>query len=93
MRTTLGVSLRLKPVSAGVRMSLTGTELEPSEERQRLLMELASRWTSPGVLRVALCADARGYWEWSSPWTAALAAVTGGYEVRFVERGGGRGER
>lgn len=66
--------------------------LETSLEARRSLLGLTSLWVKPEPLRVALCADERGSWAWADGWTDALSVV-GGYEVRFVVRGGGRGRR
>lgn len=94
MKTTRAVTLVLTPELDGrVRLSLTGTVLETTWESRRRLLGLTSLWARPAPLRVALCADERGSWAWADGWTDALSDVVGGYEVRFVVRGGARGRR
>jgi hypothetical protein len=94
MKTTRAVALLLKPESDGrVRLSLTGTVQEETAHERRTLLVLSSLWARPEPLRVALCADAKGCWEWTLPWTDALPDLVAGHEVRFVVRGGGRGHR
>ncbi|MBE2247917.1 MAG: hypothetical protein IAE78_00120 [Myxococcus sp.] len=94
MKTTRTLTLLLKPgLDERVKLSLTGTVLETSLEARRSLLGLTSLWVRPEPLRVALCADERGSWAWADGWTDALNDVVGGYEVRFIVHGGGRGRR
>jgi len=94
MKTTRAVTLVLKPeLGERVRLSLTGTVLETTLEGRRRLLGLTSLWARPEPLRVALCADERDSWAWADGWTDALSDIVGGYEVRFIVRGGDRGRR
>jgi hypothetical protein len=94
METTRPMTLVVTPgLDERVKLALTGTVLEATWESRRQLLGLTSLWARPEPLRIALCADEKGSWEWADGWTDALRDVVGGYEVRFVVRGGGRGRR
>jgi hypothetical protein len=94
MKTTRAVTLLLKPGLDGrVSVSLTGTVLEPRWEHCSRLLGHTALWASPEPLRVALYADETGSWAWAHGWADALIDMVGGYEVRFVARGGDRGGR
>ena len=92
--TTSAMKLMLRPGNGGlVMLSLTGTLRDVSTQQRRSLLGLTSLWAQPEPLLVAVSADESGSWAWAEAWTEALADMTGGYELRFVERRSARGHR